>query len=79
MILIDKVKFKLFYIVYYGDITQVGITVKSNLGSNSDIDNRSDPDFVLLRMLSGRLHQRFNYHLADQRLKTDGVLHAKTT
>ncbi len=57
---------------------QVGITVKSNPGCNSDIDNRSDPDLVLLHMLSGCLHQIFNHHLADQPLKTDGVLHTKT-
>ncbi len=32
---------------------------KSNPSSNSDIDNISDPDVMLLRMLSECLHQRF--------------------
>ncbi len=31
---------------------QVGINVKSNPGSNSDINNKSDSDLVLLHMLS---------------------------
>ncbi len=61
-----------------GVCKQVGMTVKSNPGSNSDIDNRSDPDLVLLHMLSGCLYQRFNHHLADKLLKTDSVLHTKT-
>ncbi len=56
---------------------QVGIIVKSNPGSNSDIDNRSDPDLVLLRMFSDCLRQRFNHHLGDQLLKTYSVLHTK--
>ncbi len=64
--------------INYQSNCQVGINVKSNLGSNSDIDNKFDLNLVLLHMLSDYLQQRFHHHLADQLLKTYGVLHTKT-
>ncbi len=53
------------------------MTVKNNHGNNSDIDNKSKFNIVFLRILN-ECSQRFNQHLADQLLKTNGVLHTET-
>ncbi len=47
----------------------LGSLSKVTPGNNSDIDNESNPDHMLLRMLSESLQVRFQHNFADQLLK----------
>ncbi len=72
--------YKHIVIYIYINHNLVGITVKNNPGSNSDIDNKPNPNFVLLCMLSEHseyLHPKFNQHLVDQLLIANSLLHTQ--